>query len=264
MFWGSGVEGEHAVKRQTLILVVIGVVLFIAGGTIAFATVMSGTKTPTASTAAATDTPVVVAVANIPAGTTGQTMVAQGLVAIEPVAHAKYQVTDIPNLQSLTDEVLTASVTKGQALQSTQLSASTTSISLPKGDDGITITTSGVGGLAGYLQPGSEVDVYANIDKLSSGSNQANVPIPCTELAMSNVEVIDVSSIIPAYGNHVGAAERTLPTTVTLLLAVNPSQGRTLSFLSQNESLSVTQTQKGNTSVPVGQCIGTSQTTAAP
>jgi Flp pilus assembly protein CpaB len=255
------------VKRQTLILVVIGVVLFVAGGAIAFATVVTGTKGQTPTTASPVNTPVVVATANLPAGTTGQEMVAKSQVAIQLIPQKKYVSTDIPNLQGLTDEVLTSSVTKGEAISATELTASTSSISVPKGLDAVTVTASGVAGLAGYLQPGSDIDVYGNITKVSSGaaaSNAATLPIPCTELLMSNIEVLDTSDIVPALGSHATSTGRTIPPSVTLLLAVNPNQARVITFMMQNETLSIAQTQKGVTPVAIGTCIGTGQTTTAP
>jgi Flp pilus assembly protein CpaB len=255
------------VKRQTLILVAIGVILFLAGGGIAFSTVVNGSKNHSGSvTTAAINTPVVVAKGNIPAGTTGQTMVAQGLVAIQTIPEKQYQTSDITTLQGLTDTVLTSKVAKGQAISSTALSASTSSISLPKGEDGVTITMTGVNGLAGYLQPGSEVDVYANITKLSAGSGSSlTIALPCTELVMSKIEVLDVSNVVPTLSsNPAVAGGRSIPSSVTLLLAANPTQARLLTFMAQNETLSVTQTQNGVSAVPVGACIGTGQTTVAP
>jgi Flp pilus assembly protein CpaB len=261
--------GGNAVKRQTLILVAIGVVLFLAGGTIAFASVVNGTKNKTGGTTiTAVNTPVVVAKANIPAGTTGQTMVAKGLVGIETISTKQYVSSDLTTLQALTDTVLTTSVKLGHAIESIQLTPSTSSISIPKGDDGMTITLSGSTGLAGYLQPGSDVDVYANVTHLSSGSGQSSdssVAVPCTELLMSNIDVLDVSSTEPALATNPSmAGGRTVPGSETLLLAVNPSQARILTFMNANESLSVTQTQKSAGTVAVGACIGTGQTTVAP
>jgi len=253
------------VKRQTLILVLIGVVLFVAGGGIAFATVEAGNKThdATGPTVAATNTPVVVATRTIPAGTTGQTMVAQGLVSIRDISQKQYSDVDITSVQSLNDEVLTRTLTKGAAVTATDLSASTTSLSLPKGLQGITIQTTGVAGLAGYLQPGSDIDIYANVTRVSSASTLA---IPCTELVMSSVEVLDVSSIVAPLGNHQNSLTggRSAPSSMTLLLAVTPMQARVLTFMSLNETLSVTQTQKGVVDPQVGQCIGTAQTAVAP
>lgn len=256
-------------KRQTLILVVIAVVLFIAGGAIAFGTVVTGAKHQSGGNSATpVNTPVLVATSNIPIGTTGQDMVSQGLVSIQLISQKKFATTDLTSLQGLTDEVLTTSVHKGDAIQSTQVIPSTTAISLPQGLDAVTVTMGGVEGLAGYLQPGSRVDVYANITKLSVGSGantaQPNVALPCTELAMSNIEVLDVSSTVPALSGHPSSIGRQVPGSLTLLLAVNPGQARTVTFLTQNETLSVVQTQKGTVPPFVGQCIGTVQTTSAP
>jgi Flp pilus assembly protein CpaB len=258
-------------KRQTLILVVIGLVLFIAGGGIAFATVMAGTKTQGGTTIAPYNTPVVVATGNIAAGTTGQSMVAQGLVSIRQIPQKQYLASDLTTLQGLSDEVLTTSVTKGHAIEATQLTPSATSISIPKGDNAVSFSMSGVNGLAGYLQPGSTVDIYANITKLSqqtSGlpgqSTTQSIATPCTELIMSGIQVLDVSNVTPALGGHSSSGTRSVPTGMTLLVAANPTQARLLTFMAQNESLSVTETQKGATPVPVGACISTLQTTVAP
>jgi Flp pilus assembly protein CpaB len=131
--------------------------------------------------------------------------------------------------------------------------------------DGVTVTMSGTNALAGYLQPGSRVDVYANITKVSTGSTStATLPLPCTELAMTNIQVLDVQSTVPSYASHHTADGRTIPRSETLLLAVNPTNARSLEFLSQNESVSVVQTQQDTNPPPAGQCIGTDQTTGAP
>ena len=78
---------------------------------------------------------------------------------------------------------------------------------------------------------------------------------------MANVQVLDVQSTVPTYSSHRSGGARTIPASETLLLAVNPSQARTVEFLSQNESLSVVQTQQDANPPPTMQCIGTDQTT---
>jgi Flp pilus assembly protein CpaB len=171
----------------------------------------------------------------------------------------------LSSLAGLSDQVLTAPVAKGHAVTSTVLTASTSSISLPQGLNAVTITLTGVQGLAGYLEPGSRVDVYANITKTSSGPGpSATLPVPCTELAMANIEVMDVQSTAPSFSSHPSSAGRTIPTAETLLLAVTPNQARSIEFLSQNETLSVVQTQLDLGAPPTNVCIGTNQTTQAP
>jgi Flp pilus assembly protein CpaB len=263
------------VKRQTLILVVIGVVLFVAGGALAFATVEKGNKNKTPTVASAVSTQVVVATAAIPAGTTGQQMVSQGLVSLQAIPQKDYVATDLTSLTSLSDVQLTSSVFKGHSIESTQLTASTSAISVPATMDAATITLTGVDGLAGYLQPGSRVDVYANITKASQTQAGDWVPagltLPCTELAMTNIEVLDVSSTAPALSQTgksvsgvVSGTGRTIPTSETILLAVSPAQSQTISFLTQNETLSVVQTQKDTQPPVIGQCNGTGQYSMVP
>jgi Flp pilus assembly protein CpaB len=244
------------VKRQTLILVLIGVILFVAGSAIAFASVKgAGKKTGSSVNVAPLTTSVVVAKANIPAGTTGQSMVSNNLVAIEPIPTKRYTANDLGSLQGLSSEVLTAAVQKGSALSATELTASSSAISVPSGMDAVTVTLTGTNALAGYLQPGARVDVYANITKVSTASGlTSTLPLPCTELAMANIQVLDVQSV----------AGRTVPSTETLLLAMNPGQARNAQFLGQNETLSVVQTQQDTNPPPLQQCIGTDQTATAP
>jgi Flp pilus assembly protein CpaB len=254
------------VKRQTLLLVVIGIVLFVAGSAIAYASVQGASKhTAGSNVVAPVTTSAVVAKTNIPAGTTGQAMISSGMVALQLVPTKSASPLDLSSLDGLTNEVLTKSVTKGHALSSDQLAASTSSISLPTGLNAVTVTISGTNSLAGYLQPGARVDVYANITKVSAASGATStLPLPCTELAMSNIQVLDVQSTVPSFSGHKSAAGRAIPATETLLLAVNPGDARTIEFLSQNESISVVQTQQDVNPPPLQQCIGTDQTTNAP
>ena len=254
-------------KKQTLILVMIGVILFIAGSAIAYASVEGASKHASSggNVAAPVSMSAVVAKTDIPAGTTGQAMLSSGMVALELIPSKSFSPTDLQSLAGLNEQVLTTAVAKGHAIGTTELTASTSSISLPTGQDGVTITLSGTNGLAGYLQPGSRIDVYANITKVSTASSvTSTLPLPCTELAMANIQVLDVQSTVPAFAGHKTAAGRTVPASETLLLAVNSAQARSLEFLSQNESVSVVQTQKDTNPPPLQQCIGTDQTAAAP
>ncbi|HSZ37072.1 MAG TPA: RcpC/CpaB family pilus assembly protein [Acidimicrobiales bacterium] len=261
-------------KKQTLMLVLIGVILFIAGSAIAYASVQGAKKNVSStSTGSPVSYSAVVAKSNIPAGTTGQTMEAQGLVALELIPSKSYSPTDLTSLQGLTDEVLNAPVQKGQAVTATELTISTQAISIPQGLVAMTVDISGAQDLAGYLQPGSHVDIYANITKMSAGGAagaSAAIPIPCTELAMTNIEVMDVSSTSPSLAGtkapvgSTSSSGRTVPGSETMLLALTPAQTRTLQFLSQDEAISVVQPDQEVNPPPVGQCIGTDQTVTAP
>jgi Flp pilus assembly protein CpaB len=267
-------------------LVVIGVVLFIAGGGIAFVTVNNSAKknatTPTVVVPATT--PAVVAGVTLAAGTTGQDMLTKGSVSVQLIPKSKYVATDIPNLQALNDQVLAITVQKGAAITTADLTPSTSVISVPAGLDAQTVTVTGVDGLAGYLPPGSLVDVYADIDKLSALPGPPSVPqptnlaVPCTELTMQSVEVLDVSNTVPPYAPPAtGAAAtaaaaasptansgRSIPPSLTLLLALTPEQARETAFMQQNETLSVVQTQKDTAPPPIGVCEGTGQYSLLP
>jgi hypothetical protein len=81
---------------------------------------------------------------------------------------------------------------------------------------------------------------------------------------MNNIEVLDVQSTVPSYASKPSSSGRTIPSSEVLLLALSPSQARSVEFLAQNETLSVVQTQKDTSPPPLGQCIGTDQTATAP
>ena len=87
-------------KKQTAILVMIGVILFIAGSAIAFASVQGASKHASSGTnvVAPVSTSAVVAKTDIPAGTTGQAMVSSGMVALELIPTKSYSPTDLPSL----------------------------------------------------------------------------------------------------------------------------------------------------------------------
>ena len=262
-------------KKQTMTLVLIGVILFIAGSAIAFASVQGAKKNAgTPSAGAPVSYAAVVAKTNIPAGTTGQAMESQGMVALQLIPSKSYSASDLTSLQGLTDEVLNAPVQKGQAISAAELTVSTQAISIPQGLDAMAVDISGAQNLAGYLQPGSHVDIYANITKMSAGGAagvSATIPVPCTELAMTNIEVMDVSSTSPSLagtkapvGSSASSNQRTIPGAETLLLALTPAQTRSLQFLSQNEQISVVQPDQEVNPPAVGQCIGTDQTVNVP
>ena len=238
--------GIASVKKQTVILVVIGVLLFVAGSAIAFASVEGASKHTQRTEHRGIERDV---------GGRGQVEHPgrhdRGLDGLQrPRGHrADPDEERDPDRSRLAgrphNQVLTQAVKKGQAISSTQLSPSASSISVPTGLDAVTVTLTGTNSLAGYLQPGSRVDVYANVTKTSANSGASStLPLPCTELAMANVQVLDVQSTVPSYAGHRSTSGRTIPASETLLLAVNPSQSSTIEFLSQNESLSVVQTQQ--------------------
>ena len=80
---------------------------------------------------------------------------------------------------------------------------------------------------------------------------------------MADIQVIDVSSTSPSLARdegQTGAGRSRAPRRCSL--AVTSTQARTLSFLSQNETVSLVQTQSDTNPPPVGQCIGTDQTTS--
>ena len=159
---------------------------------------VQGAKKNTTSSSSVTQAPAnisaVVAKSAIPAGTTGQEMIANKLVALELIPSKSFSPSDLTSVQTLADEVLTAPRPKGAGREYDRAHRQHGRDLDSSGLDAMTVTISGAQDLAGYLQPGNQVDIYANITKVSTGSTGASaaIPIPCTELAMTNIDVMDV------------------------------------------------------------------------
>ena len=263
-------RGKCSVKRQTMILVMIGVILFIAGSAIAYASVEGASKHAGAgaNVQAPVSTTAVVAKSDIPAGTTGQAMVSSGMVAIELIPTRAY-FPDRPGLALRVDQRgLDAACDQGPRHQ----------LDVPHCQHVLDLVADRAGrvtdhgqrdGRTGRLPPArSRVDVYANITKVSTASNALRARRRCLCRAPSWRWPTSrfSTSRAPSRPTPATRRRRAAPSRAneTLLLAVSPSQARTVEFLAQNEALSVVQTQKDTSPPPLGQCIGTDQTASAP
>ena len=98
-------------------------------------------------------------------------MISSGLVSPSSSIPTKsYSPTDLTSLQGLTNEVLTAAGPEGARSQHHRAHGQHVGdldAAGPGRRDGH--ASAALSNLAGYLQPGSHVDVYANITKISAG-----------------------------------------------------------------------------------------------
>ncbi|MHB1487569.1 MAG: RcpC/CpaB family pilus assembly protein [Acidimicrobiales bacterium] len=254
-------------KQRANLLIAIGVAVFLVGGALVLGALHSNTTSSSARSVINTSVPVLVATQNLPAGATGAAIIQHRFVTLKVVAAGQRHADDLTSYAALSNQTLAANVIAGHAIQASDLkAAAASSISVPQGDQALAVTlASGPAGVAGYVNPGDNVNVYANVTKTSSGGpGLANLPIPCTQLLASNVPVLDVSIHLPDYASAPSATGRVSPPNLTYLLAVSPTQAQAIIFMTTNEALYLTQAQSGQAPLPLGQCVGTTQLLAQP
>ncbi|MGH9301316.1 MAG: Flp pilus assembly protein CpaB [Acidimicrobiales bacterium] len=255
-------------KQRANVLIAIGVAVFLVGGALVLGALHSSNGTTTASKSVInTGAPVLVATQNLPAGASGTAIVNHHFVSLKVIPAGQRHTDDLTSLAALGNQTLAANVASGHVIQASDLkAAAATSLSVPAGDQSVAVTLpTGQAGVAGYINPGDQVNVYANITKPSvGGTGNTNLPIPCTQLIASNVPVLDVSNHIPDYSSAPSPAGRAVPANLTFLLAVNPGQAQAIVFMASNESLYLAKSASGQAPAPSGHCTGTTQLVSQP
>ena len=242
-------------KRSTL-LIVIGVAVFVLGAGLVVVSLHAGNSsqgTPDRLTAAggATST-LVVTTGPVPAGTSGETLIESKKVALQSVPSGQVKPSDVTSLTDLEQQSLVHSLPSGAVIQASDLSPDAGPLAPPKGDESIAVTLpSGAAGLAGYLQPGSDVDIYVDVTKttVTPGS------VPCVTLAAARVPVLDVSDVVPAYRTNPSSGGRAVPSSITVLLAVTPAQAPGIVYDAANEQMYLAASNQA-TATPSSTCVG--------
>lgn len=226
-------------KRSTM-LIVIGVAVFVLGAAVVVVSLhahANGTTKAEVTGDSGLDTAVVVATSSVAAGTSGESLIESKSVALEPVPAREFSADDLTSLASLEQESLLRSLPAGTPVQASDLSADTGPLTPPSGYESIALTLdNGASGLAGYLQPGSDVDVYANVIKASNTVN-GSVQLPCVALVAPSVEVLDVSDEVPAYRSDPVVGGRSVPDSITVLVSVSPTLAPSMVYYAENDQL---------------------------
>ena len=162
-------------------------------------------------------------------------MVEQGLLGTKEVAAGTQPAGALTSAAGLDNQIFTVAVDKGSIITSAQLATrSLSNVKIPDGFDGVAVTVKYVNGGAGYIAPGDKVNVYGVFNGDSNGGvDPAATPLPRTELALTNVLVLDVSaqqetSVQSANANANANQTQTigrqpLSTPLTYLLALKPT-----------------------------------------
>ena len=226
-------------RQRSNLIILFGIAFFLVGGAIVFLVLNDeddegSSASADGGTAAVS---VLVAAADIPANTLGSEAIAQGLLSTEQVNVAEQPVGAVTTADALENRIFAVAVEEGTAITTAQLATrSLSNVQVPEGFDGVAVTVDYTNGGAGYVAPGDVVNVYGVFGPAGedAGITAAGVeiPVPRTELVLTNVTVLDVSAqqgtsvqqTNPQAGQEGATLGRQpLDTPLTYLLALRPT-----------------------------------------
>jgi Flp pilus assembly protein CpaB len=228
--------------KRSNVLVVLGIAFFALGAAIVFLLVSDDTASVAAGTVGG-PTQVLVATGDIAAGTTGEDIVAQGLVESKAFEAGQVAPGAVTSTASLANQTVAADITKGAQLSSSTLRASQvrgSSVVIPDGKQGVAVQLDFVPGVGGYVGAGDRVNMYSVVrNGVPDPENPEDSPCnPRVRLFLSNVEVLDVSAeVAPRVAVADQQQERTGGSPITYLLALDPIEAERVIFMTSNESL---------------------------
>lgn len=228
--------------KRSNVLVILGVAFFALGAAIVFLLL----RDDTASVAAGGDAspmPVLVASGDIAAGTTGEDLVAQGLVESKTFAPGQVAPGAVTSTALLANQTVATDIAKGSQVTNASLRAAQVrgaSVVIPEGKQGVAVQLGFVPGVGGYVGAGDRINVYSVVKNgVNDPSDPQNAPCsPRVHLFLSNVEVLDVSAeVAPRVAVADQDQERLAGSPITYLLALDPIESERVIFMTSNESL---------------------------
>jgi len=178
-----------------------------------------------------------VATTDIPMGTRWEDM--SGALERKSVPSEVRPVTAVTGENQLNGRSTIQSITKGQIITSSQFNVSSTGgLDIPAGQNGVTINLGTPQGVARYIQPGADVNVYVTYKQLPGVTNPADAVV--TKLVLSNIKVLANQIKLPTEEEaaEAQAAGQASPTAEILLtVAVTPDQAEKLIFAKENGSV---------------------------
>lgn len=229
--------------KRSNVLVVLGVAFFALGAAIVFLLVRDDDTRSVRATGAGTVNSVLVATKDIPAGTTGADVVANGMVDVKTFQPGQIAPGAVTSTDLLAGRTVAADIAAGAQLTTSSLRAAQVrggSVAIPEGKQGVAVQLDFVPGVGGYVGAGDRVNVYSVV---RNGVPDANDPeaSPCNtrvNLFLSNVEVLDVSAeIAPRVAVSDQNQERAGGNPITYLMALDPVEAERVIFMTSNESL---------------------------
>ncbi|HEV2068364.1 MAG TPA: Flp pilus assembly protein CpaB [Acidimicrobiales bacterium] len=228
--------------KRNNVLVVLGIAFFALGAAIVFLLVNDDTSAVAAGTAGG-PTQVLVATGDIAAGTSGEDIVAEGLVEGRSFEAGQVAPGAVTSTAVLAGQTVTTGISKGAQLTSSSLRLSQVrgaSVVIPEGKQGVAVQLDFVPGVGGYVGAGDRINVYSVVrNGVPDPQNPEDSPCnPRVHMFLSNVEVLDVSAeVAPRVAVADQQQERTGGNPITYLLALDPTEAERVIFMTSNESL---------------------------
>jgi pilus assembly protein CpaB len=219
-----------SMSRRTIALVVAIVLAAVAA--VALVSYVTGVKNDAVRGGEAVQ--VFVAKEQIPAGTSGDSIISQGLIdqktvprnvvitgAIGSLSEIQGKVAAVTILQG--DQIVTARfVAPGQVTQGGQL------LAIPKGFEAMSVEVTTIPGVANFIQPGDTVSILAQLT-INTGSN----PGPRVQYVLKNVKVLQLGTRVvapAANGQGPTASVQQAAGKVDLTLALTSRAAEKLAF----------------------------------
>lgn len=238
-------------RQRSNLIILFGIAFFIVGGAIAYLVLNDDDGGgSSASNDGVAKVSVLVATADIEANTLGSDVLEAGILTLEEVDSGTQPVGAITNSDDLTNRIFRVPVQEGDVIVSAQVALrSLSNVQIPEGYDGVAVTIDYTPGGAGYIAPGDTVNVYGVYGSAASGGDAGLTdggasPAPRTELALTNVLVLDVSA---QQGSSVQGADpedpnstlgrQALSTPLTYLLALKTTDAERVVQLSSFANL---------------------------
>jgi Flp pilus assembly protein CpaB len=224
------------VRNRSNLLVLLGIAFFVVGGIIVYVLTNDDDGDNTSSGSPVT---VIVAANDIPAGSLANEMIEQGNLKEEEVAADQVLPGAIQSTNQLQGATFVQGFAGGQQITASGLQNVGRTFEVPPGYEAIAVQLDFIGGGAGYVSVGDRINVYGALND----RYPASVPLPHSELLLTNVEVLDVNLSIPARrGQSVDDATvpRATSENITYLLAVKSADAEKLVFVTEFHTLYAT------------------------
>jgi len=220
------------VRSRSNLLVLLGIAFFVVGGVIAYLV----TSDDDGGSADAEQVEVVVATTDITAGELADELIAENKLRAVEIEPSQLVAGAIGSLNQLAGATFTQGFQADQQITSAgvQLQPART-FTLEPGFEAVAVQLDFVPGVAAYVSPGDRINLYGAV---VSGGNRA-------ELALTNVEVLDVDLTIPprrgtATDPETSGTARASAGAVTYLLALPTDDVEKVVYLTQFEQLYAT------------------------
>ena len=229
--------------NRRIALIAVAVILALVGTFAVYNYAHNADKRAVDSTRAAQ---VLIAQKQVPAGTKWSDAVKGGYFSQEniPANSAPASALASTSASVPADEVATADIASGQIVLRPMFSTKTPTtgvLAIPKGMQALSISLSSTADVAGYVESGSQIAIYATfkINDHSTGApatqSSVGTDLYATKLLLPRVDVIATSQGAPA--DVTGAKGGANASSVTLTLSVNQQQAQQVILAQQVGSL---------------------------